>query len=652
MNRIVFLFLSLMLGGPLFANHWIANPHQFPTNMNVIGVIEINGIEQTTETLELGAFYGEECRGSELLHYYEALDRYLVFITLFGENGDAFTFRLFNHDTQQELDLESTQTITYSADALIGALRDPYVFAFSGGGTYTVTVSASPEIDGTATGGGSFSMGETCTVYASSNPGCFFSAWTENGIEISTDSEYRFVVTSNRTLTANFVTNSYEITAEVVPAEGGYVEGTGNFHEGETCHLEAFPATDYTFVNWTEDGEVVSTDREYVFPVTADRLLIANFITNSYEITAEVVPAEGGYVEGTGHFNEGETCHLEAFPATGYTFVNWTEAGEVVSTDREYAFPVTADRLLIANFSINSYEITAESQPLEGGFVMGVGEFEYGSLATLSALPNATYYFINWMENGEVVSTQSDYTFTVTCDRHLIATFAQSCYVVKAEADPIEGGSVVGAGNFVEGTVCRLEAYPSSGYMFVDWAEDGETVFAEPEYSFVVERDRLLVARFKVEYYEVTASVDPESGGHVDGMGTFTYGERACLKAVPEENYVFLNWTLDGEVVSEDPEYCFEVYGPCALVANFIYVDAVADSDKTWSVFPNPTEGMVRIKGLPQSVVRVFDANGKLLLSETVSEERSLDLCVFPCGWYLLEIQSPQGVYRQKIFKR
>lgn len=653
MNRLVFLFLSLMLGCPLFANHWIANPHQFPTNMNVIGVIEINGIEQITESLELGAFYGEECRGSEMLHYYPTLDRYLVFFTLYGESGDVLTFRLYNHDTQQELDLESSQTISYSADAIIGGIHNPFVFAFTGGGNYVVTTLAMPEVGGTATGGGSFSMGESCTVFASSNSGYTFSAWKENDISVSTDSEYRFVVTSDRTLTAYFETTTYTIDVEVMPEAAGVVTGMGTYHENEICTLSATANEHCDFLNWSENGTVVSTESVYSFPVTANRFLTANFnMANSYEIAAEVVPADGGYIEGTGSFIEGDTCHLKAFPAAGYTFANWSENGEVVSTDSNYSFPVMGNRFLTAKFLINSYVITAESQPAEGGTITGFGEFDYGSIVTLRARPNSTYRFINWTENGELVSVQPNYTFQVTRDRHLVATFSESCYVIKTEADPEEGGSVEGAGNFIEGTTCRLEARPSNGYTFVDWFEDGEVVCAQPEYSFVVERDRHLVAHFKIEYYEVTAIADPASGGIVDGMGTFTYGQTVDLKAAPNENYVFLNWTEDGHVVSENYIYSFEVYGNRALVAHFVYFDAISDSEKNCAVYPNPTNGVVMIQGLPQSVVRVFDANGKLLLSETVSETHGLDLRTFPSGWYLLEIQSSEGLHCKKILKR
>lgn len=580
MRRIIFFILSIMLSGSLFANHWNPNPHQFSTNMNVIGVIEINEIEQTTESLEIGAFCGEECRGSQMLDYYEVLDRYLVFLTLYGEYGHVMTFRLYDHATQQELELTCDQTITYVSDAIIGGIQNPYVFEFTGGGACYITTEASPEIGGEAMGGGNYFMGEPCTVWAIPNAGYYFTSWKEDGVTISTENEYTFNVTSNRTLTACFELTTYFVDARPMPDTAGMVAGMGTYYENEVCTLSATPNEGFSFENWTEDGMVVSTDSDYSFSVTSDRSLTANFI-------------------------------------------------------------------------LNNYNITAESQPTEGGIVTGTGQYDYGSMATLTAVPNETYYFINWTENGDLVSTQPEYSFLVTGDRHLVATFAQSCYVVEAVVDPAEGGYVTGAGNYVEGSTCHLEAHHANGYVFVSWTEDGNVVATQPDYSFVVTSDRYLVAHFEVEYYTITAYADPENGGVVDGIGIYTYGQTATLVAVPKMNYVFRNWTENGNVVSEDPDYSFSVFGDRTLVAHFFYFDAVDEEKDQYAVFPNPTEGLTIIQGLPRSVISVFDANGKLVLFEqTVSEEHSLDLSGLPSGCYLLKMQSPQGMYCQKILKR
>ena len=65
-------------------------------------------------------------------------------------------------------------------------------------------------------------------------------------------------------------------------ATNGIVSGAGTYQEGATATLTVTPNTGYKFVNWTKDGVVVSTDATYVFDVTEDVELAANFeaITN------------------------------------------------------------------------------------------------------------------------------------------------------------------------------------------------------------------------------------------------------------------------------------------------------------------------------------------------------------------------------------
>ena len=67
-----------------------------------------------------------------------------------------------------------------------------------------ITVSVSPAQAGTATGGGEYVFGETCTVSVTPNEGYFFFGWTENGAVVSGDLEYSFSATADRELVATF----------------------------------------------------------------------------------------------------------------------------------------------------------------------------------------------------------------------------------------------------------------------------------------------------------------------------------------------------------------------------------------------------------------------------------------------------------------
>lgn len=60
------------------------------------------------------------------------------------------------------------------------------------------------------------------------------------------------------------------------------------------------------------------------------------------------------------------------------------------------------------------------------GTVSGGGTgLNYGTSCTVTATPNNGYMFVNWTENGNVVSTNQEYTFIINDNRELVAHFAE-----------------------------------------------------------------------------------------------------------------------------------------------------------------------------------------------------------------------------------
>jgi hypothetical protein len=57
------------------------------------------------------------------------------------------------------------------------------------------------------------------------------------------------------------------------------------------------------------------------------------------------------------------------------------------------------------------------------GSATGAGVYTNGTTATVTAVPNAGYAFVNWAENGNVVSTSAAYTFTNVVNQSLVANF-------------------------------------------------------------------------------------------------------------------------------------------------------------------------------------------------------------------------------------
>ena len=111
---------------------------------------------------------------------------------------------------------------------------------------------------------------------------------------------------------------------------------------------------------------------------------------------------------------------------------------------RQQRQPYCADIPLVGDVH---FPVTAFANPTAGGSVIGAGDFDYGTLATLTAIANEGYTFTNWTRNGLVVGTEAMYSFTVTEAVTLAANFALNSYIVTATPNTVDGGSVTISGN-------------------------------------------------------------------------------------------------------------------------------------------------------------------------------------------------------------
>jgi hypothetical protein len=194
---------------------------------------------------------------------------------------------------------------------------------------YTITLNASPSVGGTVSGSGTYSSGSSRTVTATANSGYTFSSWTESGSVVSTSSSYTFTLTGNRTLVANFTQNAanYTITLSASPSTGGAVSGSGTFTSGSSKTVAATANSGYTFANWTENGNVVSTSSSYTFTLTGNRTLVAHFMQNTANdnfSSRTVISANGGTLTGTNTGASKETGEPNHADYTGGKSVWWT----------------------------------------------------------------------------------------------------------------------------------------------------------------------------------------------------------------------------------------------------------------------------------------------------------------------------------------
>jgi Divergent InlB B-repeat domain len=288
----------------------------------------------------------------------------------------------------------------------------------------------------------------------------------------------------------------YAISASVLPAAGGKVSGSGTFPAGTLRTVAAVANGGYRFLSWAQNGSVVSTSASYSFMLNSNVSLTANFAA-LYSIAVSASPDGGGVVTGGGTFPGGTTQAVTAIANSGYTFVNWTQSGSVVSTSASYTFALNSSVVLVANF-VSTYSLSVSASPSSGGIVIGGGTFAAGSTQKVSATANSSYSFVNWTQSGVVVSTSASYTLTLTGNITLAANFAPMAaqYSITVSASPGADGTVAGGGSFAAGSTQTVTAAANSGYSFINWTTNGSVASTSASYTFTLNNNVTLVANF------------------------------------------------------------------------------------------------------------------------------------------------------------
>ena len=245
-----------------------------------------------------------------------------------------------------------TYTFTIDATDLSGAaVSKTYTVKVIGDAPamFNITTTASPANGGSVTGAGSFVDGSTVTVLAKAKPGYEFLNWAEAANVVSTATRYKFKVSADRALTANF-SKLCVISTSALPALSGTTTGNGTFSVGKSVTVTATPSAGYAFDSWTLGKVVLSTSPSYTFTTTVSQKLVANFTTN-YSISTSASPSIGGTTAGDGTYKSGTKLFITAKANVGYKFLNWTENGTVVGTALRYAVTVGANHTYVANFA-------------------------------------------------------------------------------------------------------------------------------------------------------------------------------------------------------------------------------------------------------------------------------------------------------------
>ena len=466
---------------------------------------------------------------------------------------------------------------------------------------YHLTISSTDGGDVSKPGEGTFSycpqQGERVVLVAVPYPGYHFVNWTGN---VDTIADVNAAVTTitvddDYSITANFV-KPYSLT--VSSTEGGSVttpgEGTFVYDEGDEVKLVATPDPGYGLVNWTGDVDTVANVNAASTTITMneDYSIIANFEELAeYDLTTS--STTGGSVtvpgEGTFTYYDGTVVNVVATANSGYYFINWT--GDVHTIANVNA-PTTTVAMndnyhIMANFQhIPPGKVALTTSSTAGGSVTipGEGAFLYsvGEVVSLVASPTSGYSFVNWTGNVDTIASVNAASTTITMNGDYSVT-ANFMPVYDLTISSTAGGSVTtpGEGTFTYdgGTATNLVATANSGYYFVNWTGDVDTIadVSAPSTTVTMNDNYSVTANFEqILPGKVALTTSSTAGGAVTtpGEGTFSYDEGTMvdLVAEAEEGYRFVNWTGDVDTVAnvDVATTTITMDGNYSIVANFV----------------------------------------------------------------------------------
>lgn len=126
------------------------------------------------------------------------------------------------------------------------------------------------------------------------------------------------------------------------------INGSDSWHNsGDELALDAgtYTITFRDLAHWHKPGDL---DLKVTEGETKNYTAV--YSKKSYNIVLSADPNHSGTVSGSDSYEYDEEITVVAKAAAGFSFVNWTEGGTVVSEKTDYTFTVAQDRTLVANF--------------------------------------------------------------------------------------------------------------------------------------------------------------------------------------------------------------------------------------------------------------------------------------------------------------
>ena len=415
-------------------------------------------------------------------------------------------------------------------------------------GTTTVTLSSSDATFGVSSKTFSALAANATTTVSG------FSFTLNNGVTLGSPVTFHYTaVNGSNTWEGDFSITPNQVFNVNVSANNnnyGTVSGAGQYNYNESCTVTATPADGYMFTSWTQNGNVVSTNASYIFNVTSNVDLVANFASG-------VMIGDGGTT--TNEFLPSYNYYNYSLTEQIYTSAELGGAGIITSIafynggaakTRTYDFYMKATTKSTFTGATDWIAVSASDKVFSGSVTMVAGDW--------TTITFTTPFVYDGTSN--VVLVADDNTGTYTSSPHM---------------------------------TCRVFSTTSSQALYAYNDNTNFNPLSPPTSSstnnaVLSSKNQIVLTKEPIptESFNITVSVNPTQAGIASGGGEYQYGETCTVSVRVNDDYTFTGWTENGNVVSTELSFSFTATCARDLVANFIQAIEIGEGTTTHNYLP------------------------------------------------------------------
>ncbi len=219
--------------------------------------------------------------------------------------------------------------------------------------TCTLTTQTSPAAGGSVAKNpdqASYDHGTNVQLTATANAGYTFAGWSDDAS--GTTNPVTLIMDSDKTVTADFILNSYTLTIQASPTVGGSVTKNpdqASYNHGTDVQITATVNAGYTFAGWS--GDASGTTNPETITMDSNKTVTANFSLNTYTLTTQANPTTGGSVTKNpdqATYDHGTNVQLTADANAGFAFNDWS--GDASGSTNPLSVQMTSNKTITANF--------------------------------------------------------------------------------------------------------------------------------------------------------------------------------------------------------------------------------------------------------------------------------------------------------------